>query len=163
MSLACCVFSRMALAAMFHGLDSEALRRGPQGKSRQLRAGYACRSRAFACELANVRMVSFFSAHDACALQMTRKRGKSESQKENLSKATLAATAKREEKRAKATAEASLAAAPADSGTDPPPAGRFRRSCCTPTAQCTPSRHGHCSSGRRRRPRATNRAAAHGQ
>ncbi len=28
-SLACCVFSRMALAAMFHGLDSEALRRGP--------------------------------------------------------------------------------------------------------------------------------------
>ena len=60
---------------------------------------------------------------------------RSELQKEIASKASLAATAKREEKRAKLTAEASLAAAPADSGTDPPPAGRFRRSCRTPTAQ----------------------------
>ena len=48
--------------------------------------------------------------------------------------ATLAATAKREAKRAKLTAEASSVAAPVDSCTDPPPAGRFRRSCCPPTA-----------------------------
>ena len=56
-------------------------------------------------------------------------------QKEIASKATLAATAKREAKRAKVTAEASSAAAPVHSVTDPPPAGRFRRSCRTPTAQ----------------------------
>ena len=54
--------------------------------------------------------------------------------------ATLAATAKREAKRAKVTAEASSAAAPVDSGTDPPPAGRFRRSCRTPTAQVPSNR-----------------------
>ena len=83
--------------------------------------------------------MDFFSAYDACALQMTRKR-KSELQHKNVSKATLAATAKREEKRAKLTAEASLAAAPADSGTDPPPAGRIRRSCRTPTAQVPSNR-----------------------
>ena len=51
-----------------------------------------------------------------------------------------AAPAERRTKRAKLTAEASLAAAPAESGTDPPPAGRFRRSCCTPTAQVPSNR-----------------------
>ena len=51
-----------------------------------------------------------------------------------------AAPAERRTKRAKLTAEASLAAAPADSGTDPPPAGRFRRSCRTPTAQVQSNR-----------------------
>ena len=76
--------------------------------------------------------MDFFPDHDACALQMKRK---SELQQKNVSKATLAATAAREAKRAKLTAEASSAAAPVDSGTDPPPAGRFRRSCRTPTAQ----------------------------
>ena len=65
-------------------------------------------------------------------MQMTKK---SELQLKNVSKATLAATAKREAKRARLTAEASSVAAPVDSGTDPPPAGRFRRSCRTPTAQ----------------------------
>ena len=44
-------------------------------------------------------------------------------------------SATREAKRAKLNAEASSVAAPVDSGTDPPPAGRFRRSCRTPTAQ----------------------------
>ena len=51
-----------------------------------------------------------------------------------------AAPAERRTKRAKLTSEASLAAAPADSGTDPPPAGRFRRSCRTPTAQAHSNR-----------------------
>ena len=46
-----------------------------------------------------------------------------------------AAPAERRTKRAKLTSEDSLGAAPVDSGTDPPPAGRFRRSCRTPTAQ----------------------------
>ena len=73
--------------------------------------------------------MDFFSAHDACALQMKRK---SELQQKNVSKATLAATAAREAKRANVTAEASSGAALVDSGTDPPPAGRFRRSCRTP-------------------------------
>jgi hypothetical protein len=98
-----------------------------------LRAGRACHSHAFAYYLASDRW-DFFPAHDACALQMTRKR-RSESQKEIAAQATLAATAKREAKRAKLTSEASSVAAPVDSGTDPPPAGRFRRSCRTPTAQ----------------------------
>ena len=44
-------------------------------------------------------------------------------------------SAAREAKRAKLNAETSSVAAPVDSGTDPPPAGRFRRSCRTPTAQ----------------------------
>ena len=81
--------------------------------------------------------MDFFSAHDACALQMTKK---SELQLKNVSKATLAATAKREAKRARLTAEASSVTAPVDSGTDPPPAGRFRRSCRTPTAQVQSNR-----------------------
>ena len=81
--------------------------------------------------------MDFFSAHDACALQMKRK---SELQQKNVSKATLAATAAREAKRARVTAEASSAAAPIDSGTDPPPAGRFHRSCRTPTAQVQSNR-----------------------
>ena len=51
-----------------------------------------------------------------------------------------AAPAERRTKRAKLTAEASLAAAPADYGTDPPSAGRFRRSCRTPTAQAHSNR-----------------------
>ena len=46
----------------------------------------------------------------------------------------------REAKRAKLNAEASSVAAPVDSGTDPPPAGRFRRSCRTPTAQVPSNR-----------------------
>ena len=51
-----------------------------------------------------------------------------------------AAPAERRSKRAKLTVEASSAAAPVDSGTDPPPAGRFRRSCRTPTAQVPSNR-----------------------
>ena len=47
---------------------------------------------------------------------------RSKLQKENVSKATLAATAKREAKRARLTAEASSAAAPVDSGTAAAPA-----------------------------------------
>jgi hypothetical protein len=57
---------------------------------------------------------------------------KSELRQKNVSKATLAATAAREAKRAKVTAEASSVAAPVDSGTDPPPAGHFCRSCRPP-------------------------------
>ena len=60
--------------------------------------------------------------------------------KEALAQATLAATAAREAKRAKATAGASLVAPPVDSGTDPPPAGRFRRSCRNPTTQVQSNR-----------------------
>ena len=63
--------------------------------------------------------------HDACALQMNRKR--SAEQKRVLAEAL--------EKKRRTVPEASSASAPADSGTDPPPAGRFRRSCRTPTAQ----------------------------
>jgi hypothetical protein len=62
---------------------------------------------------------------DACALQMGRKR--SAEQKRVLAEAL--------EKKRRTVPEASSAAAPVDSGTDPPPAGRFRRSCRTPTAQ----------------------------
>jgi hypothetical protein len=47
--------------------------------------------------------MDFFSAHDACALQMKRK---SELQQKNVSKATLAATAARVAKRAKTTSAA---------------------------------------------------------
>ena len=48
----------------------------------------------------------------------------------------------------KPAAVASSVAALVDAGTDPPPAGRFRRNCRTPTDWCR--RTGHCScSGRR--------------
>ena len=61
----------------------------------------------------------------------------------------LASLAAVNEKKRRTVPEASSASAPADSGTDPPPAGRCRRSCRTPTAQGD----GHCSysrcSGRR--------------
>ena len=89
----------------------------------------------------------------ACTLQMTTNRvRKSDGQQEALKRAREAAA---ETLRLRHAAEASSVAAPVDSGTDPPPAGRFRRSCCTPTAhpphRC--SRDGHCScprcSGRR--------------
>ena len=65
---------------------------------------------------------------------------RSKLQKEIASKATLSASAAREAKRANTTSAASSDAAPVDSGTDPPPAGRFRRSCRTPTAQVQPNR-----------------------
>ena len=39
------------------------------------------------------------------------------------------------DKKRRTVPEASSVAAPVDSGTDPPPAGRFRPSCRTPTAQ----------------------------
>ena len=64
--------------------------------------------------------------HDACALQMVKKKRSAEQL------ATLAAV---NDKKRRTVPEASSAAAPVDSGTDPPPAGRFRRSCRTPTAQ----------------------------
>ena len=63
---------------------------------------------------------------------MRKRRGPSEAQQAVNKKAREAAA---EAKRAKSSAAASSAAAPVDSGTDPPPAGRFRRSCRTPTAQ----------------------------
>ena len=63
--------------------------------------------------------------YDACALQMGRKR--SAEQKRVLAEAL--------EKKRRTVPEASSAAAPVDSGIDPPPAGRFHRSCRTPTAQ----------------------------
>jgi hypothetical protein len=96
----------------------------PRASPRQLRAGYACRSRALACELANVRMEISASLG---ALQMMKKKKRSAGQQ-----ASLAAI---NDKKRRAALEAPSAAAPADSGTDPPPAGRFRRSCRTPTAQ----------------------------
>ena len=66
------------------------------------------------------------------------KRGrKSDGQQEALKKAREAAA---EQLRLRHAAEASSAAAPVDSGTDPPPAGRFRRSCRTPTAQVQSNR-----------------------
>ena len=66
------------------------------------------------------------------------KRGrKSDGQQEALKKAREAAA---ETRRLGHAAEASSAAAPVDSGTDPPPAGRFRRSCRTPTAQVQSNR-----------------------
>ena len=68
--------------------------------------------------------------HDACALQMNRKR--SAEQKRVLAEAL--------EKKRRTVTGASSAAAPADSGTDPPSAGRFRRSCRTPTAQVQSNR-----------------------
>ncbi len=64
--------------------------------------------------------------HDDCALQMVKKKRSAEQ---------LASLAEINDKKRRTVPEASLAAAPADSGTDPPPAGRFRRSCRTPTAQ----------------------------
>ena len=64
--------------------------------------------------------------HDAGALQMGKKRRSAEQL------ATLAAV---NDKKRRTVPDASSAAAPVDSGTDPPPAGRFRRSCRTPTAQ----------------------------
>ncbi len=57
---------------------------------------------------------------------------KSDGQQEALKRAREAAAETLSLRRA---VEASSAAAPVDSGTDPPPAGRFRRSCRTPTAQ----------------------------
>jgi hypothetical protein len=66
------------------------------------------------------------------------KRGrKSDGQQEALKKAREGAA---EQLRLRHAAEASSAAAPVDSGTDPPPAGRFRRSCRTPTAQVPSNR-----------------------
>ena len=56
--------------------------------------------------------------HDACALQMGKKRSAGQL-------ATLAAV---NDKKRRTVPDASSAAAPVDSGTDPPPAGRFRRS-----------------------------------
>jgi hypothetical protein len=112
---------------------AEAPRASPLSSFQPLRAGHACRSRAFACSFANVRM-DFFLLTTLCALQMEKL------QQKNVSKATLAATAKREAKRTNFTAEASSGAAPVDSGTDPPPAGRFRRSCRTPITQVRSNR-----------------------
>ena len=63
--------------------------------------------------------------HGACALQMGKKRSAGQ-------QSSLAAI---NDKKRRTVPEASSAAAPVDSGTDPPPAGRFCRSCRTPTAQ----------------------------
>ncbi len=78
--------------------------------------------------------MDFFLLATLCALQMKRK---SKLQQKNVSKATLAATAKREAKRANVTAEASSGAAPVDSGTDPPPSGAL---IAPPTAQVRSNR-----------------------
>jgi hypothetical protein len=99
----------------------------PRASPKQLRAGYACRSRAFACELANVRMEMSASLG---ALQMMKKKKRSAAQR-----LVAASALEKLHKKHRAVLEASSGAAPADSGTDPPPAGRFRRSCRTPTAQ----------------------------
>ncbi len=64
--------------------------------------------------------------HDDCALQMVKKKRSAEQ---------LASLAAVNDKKRRTVPEASSVAAPVDSGTDPPPAGRFRRSCRTPTAQ----------------------------
>jgi hypothetical protein len=64
--------------------------------------------------------------HGACALQMRRKKRSAGQQ------SSLAAV---HDKKRRTVPEASSVAAPVDSGTDPPPAGRFRPSCRTPTAQ----------------------------
>ncbi len=55
--------------------------------------------------------------------------------KKKRSAEQLASLAAINDKKRRTVPEASSAAAPADSGTDPPPSGRFRRSCRTPTAQ----------------------------
>jgi hypothetical protein len=101
----------------------------PRASPRQLEQ-VTRRSRAFACELANGRMEISASLG---ALQMPKRSGRTE--------ALLAAAKRGREAQAAAArrlrhdAEASSVAAPVDSGTDPPPAGRSRRSCRTPTAQ----------------------------
>jgi hypothetical protein len=64
--------------------------------------------------------------HDDCALPMVKKKRSAEQ---------LASLAAINDKKRRTVPEASSASAPVDSGTDPPPAGRFRRSCRTPTAQ----------------------------
>ena len=64
--------------------------------------------------------------HDACALQMVKKK---------RTAGQLASLAAVNHKKRRTVPEASSASAPVDSGTDPPPAGRFHRSCRTPTAQ----------------------------
>jgi hypothetical protein len=108
----------------------------PGASPRQLRAGYACRSRTFACELANVCMEISASLG---ALQMMKKKKRSAGQQASLAAA--------HDKKRRAVLEASSVAAPVDSGTDPPPAGRFRRSCRTPLHRCR--RDGHCGCPRR--------------
>ena len=100
-----------------------------------LRSGHPCRFRAFICRLANVRQIQNLCAHDLCALQMNRRKTPSPALAAARAQGLARIAEEREAKRAKLTAEASSAAAPVDSGTDPPPAGRFRRSCRTPTAQ----------------------------
>ncbi len=74
-------------------------------------------------------------ANDACALQMKRRKTPSPAVVAARSQGLSSITAARGAKRANPTPGASSAAAPVDSGTDPPPAGRFRRSCRTPTTQ----------------------------
>jgi hypothetical protein len=62
---------------------------------------------------------------------------KSDGQQEALKRAREAAA---ETLRLRHAADASSAAAPVDSGTDPPPAGRFRCSCRTPITQVRSNR-----------------------
>ena len=64
--------------------------------------------------------------HDDCALQMVKKK---------RTAGQLASLAAVNDKKRRTVPDASSVAAPVDSGTDPSPAGRFRRSCRTPTAQ----------------------------
>ncbi len=98
--------------------------------------------------MTNVRQIQNLCAHDVCALQMRRRKTPSPAVAAARSQGLSRISATRDAKRAKLNAEASSAAAPVDSGTDPPPAGRFRRSCCSPIALV--HSNGHCScSGRR--------------
>ena len=86
-----------------------------------------------------------------CALQMKRRKTPSPAVQAARSEGLAGIAAVREAKRVKTTSAASSDAAPFDSGTDPPPAGRFRRSCRTPPHRCSRTGHGGCSrcSGRR--------------
>ncbi len=110
------------------------------------------RSVALACWFINLSTMvpKHLCSQAACTLQMTTNRvRKSDGQQEALKRAREAAA---ETLMPRHAADASSAAVPVDSGTDLPPAGRFRRSCrAPPPHRC--SRTGHCScprcSGRR--------------
>jgi hypothetical protein len=96
-------------------------------------------------------------ADDVCALQ--RRETPSPAAEAARSQGLSGITAASEAKRANPTAGASSAAAPVDSGTDPPPAGPFSPQLPHPTALVHSNRTG-CSrcSGPRSPGRATNRA-----
>ena len=109
---------------------AEIRRPNPRRSFWPLRSGHPCRSRALPCWLANVRQIpNLCRADDVCALQ--RRETPSPAVEAARSHGLSGITAAREAKRAKSTAAASSAAAPVDFSTDPPPAGRFRRSCRT--------------------------------